>query len=361
MCTRVPSLINSAGDYTFDAKSETRLAVFLYPDILSEPSPSRSFDLGISFYESRTPFAAQEYLSRMIEAHTRQSVHHAPLPPEILSIIIRYVVPTSKQTARRRVGKLRLVCSHWNKTLKHILFDSIFIEETRHLESLLQTLRNCSATTSSPGQRIRMLSLDHRWSHDKSALPSLESMLLLGLGTHATQLMKLDWGERAIMHSSGSPRSRPSPPRIMLALPALIRRLSTLHTLELAYRSVDSCAQLFSLIHALPSLKRLKLTNVTVGRIGPVRTEHVSAAMERLQIFHWRFSNDITGNQSAYMAAVAARLCTGNVSHASSIAEAVSRAPWFKTNHRHAVIWYTCKAETAPRPNRTHSSSGRNS
>ncbi|GJE99123.1 SPRY-domain-containing protein [Phanerochaete sordida] len=349
------------GDYTFDSKSETRLAVFLhtdgYNDSLSLSLPW--FDIRISFDESHSPFAAQAYLARMVSARTRQFVEHAPLPPEVLSIIVHYVISGSSRTAQRLVGRLRLVCRHWSGILRPIPFATISISKIGHLESLMKTVRTCPADTSgsNPGQYIRTFSIGSPWKCNDVGPPAVETVLLLGLGTHATQLTQLTYPTQTSQLSLKRQRYRsdpppvlplPAPPRVTSRLPALLRHLRTLHTLELTHRFLHSCAQLFSIIHALPSLKNLVLDYVTIDRVGPVRPAHVAAAAQRLQTFSWKAVPTI--NQRAAMAAVAARLCTGNDSGASAVAEAVLRAPW--TTNWSSTIWaeYTYKADTSGTP-----------
>ncbi|GJE99117.1 hypothetical protein PsYK624_153630 [Phanerochaete sordida] len=337
------------GDYTFNAKSVTYLAVFLYPGATRKPSRPRWFDLRISFDEGHAPFTAQAYLSRMVEGHTRQSLNHAPLPPEVLSIIVHYVTSGSGRTGLRLVARLRLVCRYWNNILRPILFANIEISKTGQTESLMKTFRACPADTSSPGQHLRTLSIGDVWKSTEIGIPAVETVLLLGLGTHATHLTQLSWTLQEFRHIMHLPLpSPPVPPRITSMLPALLRHLRALHTLHVSHQSLHSCAQLFSIIHALPSLKELELTQVALNRVGPVRTTHVATAAQRLRTFRW--SSNTTIDQRAPMAAVAARFCTGNDSNGSAVAQAVSRARWRAGWRSMCGADYDYKADTSEAP-----------
>ncbi|GJE99094.1 hypothetical protein PsYK624_153380 [Phanerochaete sordida] len=95
------------GDYAFNPKAETCLAVFLYLDTVDGSSLSRYFDIRISFDEGHAPFSAQACFRRMIDGHTRHSVQHAPLPPEVLSIITSTCMLTLEQDTQAHA-----LCKH---------------------------------------------------------------------------------------------------------------------------------------------------------------------------------------------------------------------------------------------------------
>ncbi|GJE99519.1 hypothetical protein PsYK624_157850 [Phanerochaete sordida] len=313
---------NWLGDYAVDARSDSRFAVFIHPTHVQEPSSrQRRVDLRISFGKVHRDalVPAQTYLMRLDGARNRRAKGHAPLPPEIISIIVHYVISGPTRWGRSALARLRLVCSLWNNTLRAVLFRHITIGEDGSLKPLLEALRaDC-------------------WG-DRDRTP-LEILLLLGLGTHATQLQQLAWSDNRWLE-------QPVPPRVSSALPALVRHFCALHTLRLENRSIYSCAQLFAVIHALPSLEQLDLCYVMVDRVGLVRTEHVVGAARRLQALSWTGVTR-TANHMAAIAAFVVRFRTGNNASASAVAEAFARSWWRqKDQHRFGCIKSTYKRDT---------------
>ncbi|GJE88468.1 hypothetical protein PsYK624_045510 [Phanerochaete sordida] len=135
-------------------------------------------------------------------------------------------------------------------------------------------------------------------------MPVLETILSSGLLAQFTRLQQLKTDTPSPENES------PAPPRVALALPALLRPLANLSAVHLKSRSLHSCAQLLALIDALPSLQYLTLEGVRIPRSGPVRADRVAAARAKLRTFSWTGLHERPAVSLVTMFAV--RLCTAD-------------------------------------------------
>ncbi|GJE96104.1 hypothetical protein PsYK624_122970 [Phanerochaete sordida] len=291
----------------------------------------------------------EAYSARVVAARNRVSTGQPHLHADVLPLIAEHLdASLQAQYADPRVGFQRgipiilancsLVCEHWSRIFRRTLYQKVFIDRRRSLEVLTAAMRDPSCRARQCGSLVNELLVAVRRAPVAGSVlglmtgPALEAVLASDLSTHLPCLEKLLW-ELSVVEPT-RPLAQPSaPPHVAHGLPALLRTLTPVSTFEIQDKKFRTFAEVLSIIRAMSGLRHFRLRRGPVARQGPVRPQHISAAVGKLRSFFWSFYDAPWDGASGIVASIL-RLC-GVDKGVASMVDGASSALYAPEDGRH--------------------------
>lgn len=291
-----------------------------------------SYSLSVNLGRGKEPFVydAMDFHARMVTAKAYGRLGHA-LPAELVLMIRDHVIADvgshgDHEVGRMILSKCTLVRRQWGAVFRPLLFEEVSIGRQVRFHALFDLIHGHFRHRQLFGEFVRKLSVFPASTTGEAqgvrgmqnAPPALEVVLASGIVHHFTHLCKIFW--KTAKPASG--RTAPAPPCLELALPALLRPLKRVTTLDIHDRAFRSFTQLLNIVRAMSPLTQLHLDGVTFAHRGPVRAEHLAAVAEKLRIFTFAVGSENTTKRLADITLLThlLRLCAVNEEDAAMVA-----------------------------------------
>lgn len=208
-------------------------------------------------------YLPEELLSMIVNLATEDSLAEQP------SVDIKDILPRAHAYCAA-LSKLAMVCHGWSKVCRSSLFTVVHIRQKVDFLRLSNIILH-SPPMLAPDSFVKTLWVSTR--SDVSKQPtreetvSLELVLISPLVKRFRSLKKLVWDSTSGYHV---------PPRVQVALPALLRTLTSLNTLRIGQVSLGSFGELLNIIRAITSLVCLELDRTNWPDLGQIRWPHTA-------------------------------------------------------------------------------------
>lgn len=198
------------------------------------------------------------YALRKATAARRRSRGEAPFPVEIVKSIATHLSAMvleghedfSAFPLRPVLDPLSRVCLHWSTIFRPLIFEQLSVYSPARIQALVKLLH-----AYPPGLPPLLHLVQSLTAGDET---SLEAVLVSGAARPLAGLQNLE-----------CPPQLHAPPRVSLALSALLRPLACVTELMMSDRHFGSVAELLGVLRALPRLAGLSLVDPAFRRRGP--------------------------------------------------------------------------------------------